>query len=147
MNTITEALKAVESILEHLRNVEKTIRRMITTLKTEEELEPEDLNTFIETYFHILETFKRSYETAIVEPFLLYQRPPPEKLEDIFMTIHDILNEYDKVVLQYPVKTREKQAELLASFLKSVKEKTQKIEKEIEELQKEITEEETIEEF
>jgi phosphoglycerate-specific signal transduction histidine kinase len=147
MSTVIEALKAIESILERLGNAEKAIRRMITTLKTEEELEPEDVNTFIETYFYVLETFKRSYETAIVEPSLLYQRPPPEKLEDIFMTIHDILNEYDKVMLQYPVKTREKQAELLASFLKSIKEKTQKIEKEIEELQKEITEEETTTEF
>jgi hypothetical protein len=143
MNTIKEALKAIESILEHLANVEKALKRLITTLKTEEELEPEDVNTFIETYFYIMETFKKAYETTIVEPFLLYQKPPSEKLENIFMIIHDIIKEYDKVMLQYPVKTREKQAELLASFLKSIKEKTQKIE----ELQKEITEEETIEEF
>jgi hypothetical protein len=143
MSTVKEALKAVESILEHLGNVEEAVRRMITALKTGEELEPEDVNTFIETYFYVLETFRRSYEATIVEQFMLYQKPPPEKLESIFMTIHEILNEYDKVILQYPVKTREKQAELLASFLKSIKEKTQKIE----ELQKEITEEETIEEF
>jgi hypothetical protein len=143
MNTIKEALKAIESILEHLANVEKALKRLITTLKTEEELEPEDVNTFIETYFYIMETFKKAYETTIVEPFLLYQKPPSEKLENIFMIIHDIIKEYDKIMLQYPVKTREKQAELLASFLKSIKEKTQKIE----ELQKEITEEETIEEF
>ena len=143
MNTIKEALKAIESILEHLANVEKALKRLIATLKTEEELEPEDVNTFIETYFYIMETFKKAYETTIVEPFLLYQKPPSEKLENIFMIIHDIIKEYDKIMLQYPVKTREKQAELLASFLKSIKEKTQKIE----ELQKEITEEETIEEF